>query len=106
MNAQRLATVVIENVTPIVDGGKLPLKRVVGEELVVEADVFKDGHDITAALLKWRPVGLKNPWRETPMQYRGKTTVGGRRAGSRTSGGTSSPSRRTRTRLPRGSMSS
>ena len=69
MNAQRLPTVVIENVTPLVDGGKLPLKRVTGEELVVEADIFKDGHDITAALLKWRPVGVKNPWRETPMQF-------------------------------------
>lgn len=69
MNAQRLPTVVIENVTPIVDGGKLPLKRVTGEELVVEADIFKDGHDITAAVLKWRPVGPKNPWQETPMQF-------------------------------------
>ena len=68
MNTQRLPTVVIENVSPVVDGGKLPLKRVVGEELTVEADIFKDGHDITAAVLKWRPVGAKNPWRETPMQ--------------------------------------
>ena len=67
MIAQRLATVVIENVSPAVDWGDLPLKRVVGEELEVEADIFKDGHDITAAVLKWRPVGSKNPWRETPM---------------------------------------
>ncbi len=69
MNVQRLPTVVIENVTPVVDGGKLPLKRVAGEELVVEADVFKDGHDITAAVLKWRAVGAKNAWSETPMQF-------------------------------------
>ena len=69
MNIPRLPTVVIENVSPVVDGGRLPLKRVVGEGLVVEADVFKDGHDITVAVLKWRPVGAKNPWRETPMQF-------------------------------------
>ncbi len=69
MNMQRLPTVVIENVSPVVDKGRLPLKRVVGEELTVEADVFKDGHDITAAVLKWRPVGAKNPWLETPMQF-------------------------------------
>ena len=69
MIAQRLATVVIENVSPAVDWGGLPLKRVVGEELTVEADIFKDGHDITAAALKWRPVGAKNPWRETPMVF-------------------------------------
>ena len=71
MNTQRLPTVVIENVTPLVDNGRLPLKRVAGEELVVEADIFKDGHDITAAILKWRPVGTKNPWQETPMQLAG-----------------------------------
>ncbi len=69
MNIQRLPTVVIENVSPVVDGGRLSLKRVVGEELTVEADVFKDGHDITAAVLKWRPVGAKDAWRETPMQF-------------------------------------
>ena len=69
MNIQRLPTVVIENVSPIVDGGRLPLKRVVGEELVVEADIFKDGHDITAAVLKWRAVGAKNAWSETPMAF-------------------------------------
>ncbi len=69
MNIQRLPTVVIENVSPAVDGGKLPLKRVVGEELTVEADVFKDGHDITAAVLKWRQTGAKTPWRETPMDF-------------------------------------
>ena len=69
MNIPRLPTVVIENVSPVVDGGQLPLKRVVGEALVVEADIFKDGHDITAAVLKWRQVGVKNPWRETPMEF-------------------------------------
>lgn len=69
MNLQRLPTVVIENVSPLVDEGRLPLKRVIGEELTVEADVFKDGHDITAAVLKWRPAGAKNAWRETPMQF-------------------------------------
>ena len=69
MNVQRLPTVVIENVTPAVDGGKLAIKRVSGEELIVEADIFKDGHDITAAVLKWRAVGAKNAWSETPMQF-------------------------------------
>ncbi len=69
MNIQRLPTVVIENVSPLVDGGRLALKRVVGEELVVEADIFKDGHDITAAVLKWRQVGSKNGWSETPMNF-------------------------------------
>ncbi len=59
-------TAIIENIRPIVDGGRYPVKRIAGEDLVVEADVFKDGHDIVAALLKWRPLGRKN-WQETPM---------------------------------------
>jgi starch synthase (maltosyl-transferring) len=39
-----------------------------GEDLVVEADIFKDGHDVVAAVLKWRVVG-KRAWRETPMAF-------------------------------------
>ncbi len=49
--------VVIENLQPLIDGGRYPVKRVVGEDLVVEADVFKDGHDVVSASLKWRVVG-------------------------------------------------
>ena len=59
-------TVVIENLAPLVDCGRYPLKRVVGDDLVVEADVFKDGHDHVSALLKWRKRG-DVAWNETPM---------------------------------------
>src|SRR5439155_14402276 len=37
-------------------------------DLVVESDIFKDGHDVVAAVLKWRVVG-KRAWRETPMFF-------------------------------------
>ena len=50
-------TAVIENLQPLIDGGRYPVKRVVGEDLAVEADVFKDGHDVVAAALKWRLLG-------------------------------------------------
>ena len=60
-------TVVIENITPLIDGGRYPVKRVAGEDLAIEADVFKDGHDIVTAILKWRKVGDRE-WHETPMQ--------------------------------------
>ncbi len=65
-NLDRLPTVVIENIEPCIDGGRFPVKRVVGETLTVSADVFKDGHEVTAATLKWRPVG-ESRWAETPM---------------------------------------
>jgi starch synthase (maltosyl-transferring) len=61
-------TVVIENLQPLVNGGRYPIKRVVGEDVVVEADVFKDGHDVVAALLKWRLLG-EHRWNETLMTF-------------------------------------
>jgi starch synthase (maltosyl-transferring) len=61
-------TAVIENLRPLVDGGRYPIKRVVGEDLAVEADIFKDGHDVVAAVLKWRVVGASD-WHETAMTH-------------------------------------
>jgi starch synthase (maltosyl-transferring) len=46
--------IVIENVTPSVDGGRYPAKRIVGEPCVVEADIFRDGHQVLRAAVKWR----------------------------------------------------
>ena len=58
---------VIENLQPLIDGGRYPIKRVTGEDLMVEADIFKEGHDVVAAALKWRMVG-ESRWHETPMK--------------------------------------
>ena len=66
--ARAFPSVVIDNVQPLIDCGRAPIKRIVGEDLVVEADIFKDGHDVVAAVLKWRVVG-KRAWRETPMIF-------------------------------------
>jgi starch synthase (maltosyl-transferring) len=66
--ARAFPSVVIENLQPLIDRGRYPIKRIVGEDLVVEADIFKDGHDVVAAVLKWRVLG-KRAWRETPMTF-------------------------------------
>ncbi len=68
MGRSAFPSAVIENVRPLLDGGRYPIKRIVGEDLVVEADIFKDGHDVVAAVLKWRVLG-KPAWRETPMIF-------------------------------------
>jgi len=60
--------VVIENVTPVIDGGCYPIKRTVGEDVVVEADVFADGHDCVGVALLFRRDG-EPEWHETPMNY-------------------------------------
>jgi starch synthase (maltosyl-transferring) len=49
--------VVIENIQPAVDGGRFPVKRTTGDEVVVEADCFADGHDVVACMLRWRSAG-------------------------------------------------
>ncbi|HWW21183.1 MAG TPA: alpha-1,4-glucan--maltose-1-phosphate maltosyltransferase [Steroidobacteraceae bacterium] len=46
--------VVIERLTPFVDGGRFPAKAVVGQTVVVEADIFIDGHEKPGAQLLWR----------------------------------------------------
>jgi starch synthase (maltosyl-transferring) len=61
------ATVVISNISPCLEGGAHPVKRTVGDDLVVEADVFKDGHDVLTALLEWRSEGDPS-WSETPLR--------------------------------------
>jgi starch synthase (maltosyl-transferring) len=64
---QHFTTVQVEKITPVINGGRFPLKRVPGEELVVEADIYKDGHDVLSAVLKWRKVGAA-VWNETRMR--------------------------------------
>ncbi len=59
--------VVIEAVQPEVDGGLFPIKRVPGERVVVEADVFGDGHDFLGCVLLYRKQDEAS-WKEAPMQ--------------------------------------
>lgn len=56
----------IERVRPEVDGGCFPIKRTEGEEVIVEADVFTDGHDQLRCLLLHRPAGTP-AWEEVAM---------------------------------------
>ncbi|HXH50256.1 MAG TPA: alpha-1,4-glucan--maltose-1-phosphate maltosyltransferase [Terriglobia bacterium] len=58
--------VVIENVRPEIDGGRFPIKRVVGESVVVTADIFTDGHDAVSAVLLFRRSG-ETTWLEARM---------------------------------------
>lgn len=61
--------VVIENVKPEINGGKFPSKRVVGEKLVVQADIYADGHDAISARLLYK--GPRDAdWKESVMRFR------------------------------------
>jgi starch synthase (maltosyl-transferring) len=57
----------IANVWPELDGGRFPVKRVVGETFEVGADILREGHEALAAVLKFRTV-KDTSWREVPME--------------------------------------
>jgi len=59
--------IVIEYPTPAVDDGRYPAKRVVGDQVTVEADIFRDGHDILRAVVRYKPPQARN-WREIEME--------------------------------------
>src|ERR1043165_1285934 len=58
--------VIIKHVKPEIDAGRFPIKRTVDDKVVVEADIFTDGHEAVSAVLLYRKEGAKN-WTETPM---------------------------------------
>jgi starch synthase (maltosyl-transferring) len=60
--------VVITAVTPEIDAGRFPIKRTVGEKVVVEADIFTDGHDALSGLLLYRREGEAS-WSEAPLRF-------------------------------------
>ena len=62
--------VVIAGVYPQIDCGLFPVKRTVGDQVVVEADIFTDGHDAVVARLLHRHQDEES-WQTTPLQALG-----------------------------------
>ncbi|MDP1883221.1 MAG: DUF3416 domain-containing protein, partial [Bradyrhizobium sp.] len=60
----------IEDVFPLIDGGRFPVKRIVGERVEVWADIYRDGHEVVAAALVWRREHDRE-WRRAPMTLHG-----------------------------------
>ena len=58
--------VIIERVTPEIDGGRFPIKRVPGESVTVEADIYTDGHDAVSAVVSYQE-SAGHDWAEVPM---------------------------------------
>jgi starch synthase (maltosyl-transferring) len=58
----------IEDVYPLIDGGRFPVKRVAGERIEVWADIYRDGHDVVSAALVWRREQDRE-WRREPMTH-------------------------------------
>ena len=60
-------SIIIERIWPELDGGRYPVKRVVGDQLLVTADIFADGHDLLDAAILLR-ADDEGAWREAPMR--------------------------------------
>jgi starch synthase (maltosyl-transferring) len=54
-------------VYPVVDSGRFPVKRIIGEPVDVWADIFRDGHVVLAADLLWRAEAERR-WARVPMR--------------------------------------
>ncbi len=67
---ERIGSIVIENVQPSIEGGRYAVKRVVGEQVDVSCDLFKEGHDVLVARIAWRqtsPEKARTDWQYEPM---------------------------------------
>ncbi len=56
----------ILEVVPLVDCGRFPVKCVAGERVDVAARIFRDGHDVLGAAVRYRPAGTSR-WQEAPL---------------------------------------
>jgi starch synthase (maltosyl-transferring) len=61
--------IAIERIAPAVDNGRFATKRLIGDVVHVEADIFSDGHAAIAADLLWKAAD-EPEWHRHPMQAR------------------------------------
>ena len=57
----------IQQVTPQIDCGRYPVKRTLGDTLEVRATIFRDGHDVLGAAIRYKPPGASR-WQEQPLE--------------------------------------
>jgi starch synthase (maltosyl-transferring) len=77
-----LPRIVIENIMPTLEGGQFAVKAVVGQDVVVTAKVFADGHDKLAVRVRWRAED-ESAWQSAAMSDLGNNGWQGQfRAGS------------------------
>ena len=66
---------------PVVDAGRYPAKRTVGDLVAVSCDVFRDGHEKLRAVVVYRPAG-ETSWHEAELHPLDAHINGVRWAGS------------------------
>src|SRR5262245_57176292 len=66
----------IENVRPQVDCGRFPAKCTAGDRVEVSADVFRDGHEVLGAAVRFRAPGERR-WSTVPLEPLGNDRFAG-----------------------------
>ena len=62
--------VIIEHITPQLEGGRFAVKAFVGDTIKVEADVFLDGHDLLSTNLLYK-FSKDKDWTSLPLSFVG-----------------------------------
>ncbi len=60
--------IVIETIAPLIEASRFAAKRIVGDTVTIEADIFADGHDTLVAEVLWRADDERD-WRRVPMRH-------------------------------------
>jgi starch synthase (maltosyl-transferring) len=60
--------VIIESISPEIDGGRAAAKCVEGAPFIVSADIYTDGHEVIAADVLWQEAGAQE-WRRASMHF-------------------------------------
>ncbi|HUH15190.1 MAG TPA: maltotransferase domain-containing protein, partial [Gaiellaceae bacterium] len=60
----------IQDARPQVDCGRYPVKAAAGDDVAVSARIFKDGHDVIRAVVRYRQAGTRK-WLEQPLEPAG-----------------------------------
>jgi starch synthase (maltosyl-transferring) len=58
--------IVIQFPEPVVDGGRYPVKRCVGDTVDFSVDIFRDGHDLVRAVVCYKQPGARK-WQEAQL---------------------------------------
>ena len=58
--------VIISNVNPEIEGGRFPVKRIIGDDLTVTANIFAEDYCVIACILKYRKIDSFQ-WHEVNM---------------------------------------
>jgi len=70
LKAAQTPRIVIEKVTPSVDGGRFPAKCVIGDTVTIGASIYADGHDLLAAEIVWKAAD-ETDWHRAPLEFLG-----------------------------------